>query len=226
MEHRGNRTILALTLLVVVWIVTYWIWQPRSERDPRVTFPEPLTNTGVQVSPDIPALIPKQPSPQPLPDRPRAIDPEPPKPQTQPQNPDFGEPPFRWYTVQPNDTAERIAARELGSAQHWRALARANPIKDISRLIPGDQIKIPLDPENPQGRPDNRTTPTPAAPKSVEYAVRSGDTLSGIAKQFYGSASPQFIDFIFAANRDRLRNKNDLRVGQTLIIPPKPTGAD
>ncbi len=112
MEHRGNRTILALTLLVVVWIVTYWIWQPRSERDPRVTFPEPLTNTGVQVSPDIPALIPKQPSPQPLPDRPRAIDPEPPKPQTQPQNPDFGEPPFRWYTVQPNDTAERIAARD------------------------------------------------------------------------------------------------------------------
>lgn len=222
MEHRGNRTILALTLLVVVWIVTYWIWQPRSERDLRVTFPEPLTNTGVQVSPDTPSLTPIQPSP----DRPEPVNPEPPKPQTPPQDPDFGQPPFRWYTVQPNDTAERIAARELGSTQHWRAIARANPIKDISRLIPGDQIKIPLDPGNPQGRPDNRTTPTPAAPKNIEYVVRSGDTLSGIAKQFYGSASPQFIDLIFNANRDRLRNKDDLRLGQTLMIPPKPTAAD
>lgn len=49
------------------------------------------------------------------------------------------------------------------------------------------------------------------------YEVKSGDTLSKIAKQFYGDASlyPQ----IFEANRDQLKNPDLIRVGQKLRIP-------
>ena len=49
------------------------------------------------------------------------------------------------------------------------------------------------------------------------YEVKSGDTLSKIAKEFYGDATlyPQ----IFEANRDRLKNPDLIRVGQKLRIP-------
>jgi nucleoid-associated protein YgaU len=49
------------------------------------------------------------------------------------------------------------------------------------------------------------------------YTVISGDTLSGIAKHFYGNANhwPQ----IFEANRDQLDNPDRIRPGQVLKIP-------
>jgi nucleoid-associated protein YgaU len=211
MEHRGNRTTLALSLLVVVWIITYWLWQPRSEREPLVTFPD---RADALVAPS-----PQDPQPQDhTPEREPQVDP-PEGGSSPPDTTTFGEPPFRWYTVRDGDSAERIATRELGSAQLWTSIARANPLKDIQRLTVGERIKIPLDPANPQGRSDD-PPPAPPVPATVEYIVRSGDTLSGIASQFYGSV--RFVDHLYAANRDRLRNKNDLRVGQTLVIPPKP----
>jgi len=49
------------------------------------------------------------------------------------------------------------------------------------------------------------------------YTVVSGDTLSGIAKRFYGKANrwPR----IFEANRDQLDNPDRIRPGQLLRIP-------
>ena len=81
-------------------------------------------------------------------------------------------------------------------------------------------ILIPVDPDNVQGRPAGEDPPEPPAP-TVEYTVQRGDTLSEIAARFYGSTS--FTDFLYLANRDRMDSKNDLRVGQTLVIPPKPS---
>lgn len=53
------------------------------------------------------------------------------------------------------------------------------------------------------------------APRS--YTVQSGDTLSGISRQVYGTPS-RWID-IYQANRDRLSSESALRVGQELRIP-------
>jgi LysM repeat protein len=50
------------------------------------------------------------------------------------------------------------------------------------------------------------------------YTVQSGDTLSKISKQFYGSANEYMR--IFYANRDQLSDPNNIRTGQQLIIPP------
>ena len=49
------------------------------------------------------------------------------------------------------------------------------------------------------------------------YAVVPGDTLSKIAKHFYGDAN-QYMK-IFEANKDQLKDPNMIQVGQKLRIP-------
>jgi len=60
--------------------------------------------------------------------------------------------------------------------------------------------------------------PAPAeVPKGQKYTVKSGDSLSKIAKQFYGDAN-QYMR-IFDANKDQLDDPNKIDVGQELTIP-------
>ena len=49
------------------------------------------------------------------------------------------------------------------------------------------------------------------------YTVKSGDTLSKIAKEQYGDAND--YNKIFEANRDKLDNPDKIQVGQELVIP-------
>ncbi len=49
------------------------------------------------------------------------------------------------------------------------------------------------------------------------YTVKSGDTLSAIAKQFYGHANK--YNMIFEANRDILDDPDKIKPGQILKIP-------
>lgn len=58
--------------------------------------------------------------------------------------------------------------------------------------------------------------PAPA-PEAQKYTVQSGDSLSKIAKQFYGDAN-QYMR-IFQANQDQLDDPNKIRAGQELMIP-------
>jgi nucleoid-associated protein YgaU len=55
------------------------------------------------------------------------------------------------------------------------------------------------------------------APKQKTYTVAAGDSLSKIAKQFYGNAN-QYTK-IFEANRNVLSDPNMVKVGQELVIP-------
>ncbi|MBN2389256.1 MAG: LysM peptidoglycan-binding domain-containing protein [Anaerolineae bacterium] len=54
-----------------------------------------------------------------------------------------------------------------------------------------------------------------AAPR--KYTVAAGDTLSEIAKKFYGDTN-RWKD-ILEANKDTVKDANAIRVGQELIIP-------
>jgi nucleoid-associated protein YgaU len=58
-----------------------------------------------------------------------------------------------------------------------------------------------------------------ASPASHEqtYTVVKGDTLSKIAKQFYGNANEYMR--IFEANRDQLKDPDKIQIGQKLRIP-------
>ncbi|MBP1648300.1 MAG: Peptidoglycan-binding LysM [Bacteroidetes bacterium] len=49
------------------------------------------------------------------------------------------------------------------------------------------------------------------------YTVQSGDSLSKIAKRFYGDA--KLYPKIFEANRDQLSDPDKIRVGQSLKLP-------
>jgi nucleoid-associated protein YgaU len=49
------------------------------------------------------------------------------------------------------------------------------------------------------------------------YTVKAGDSLSKISKQFYGSVNEYMR--IFEANRDQLKDPNEIRPGQELVIP-------
>jgi nucleoid-associated protein YgaU len=49
------------------------------------------------------------------------------------------------------------------------------------------------------------------------YTVQSGDSLSKIAKQFYGDANA--YNRIFEANRNILNDPNKIQPGQELVIP-------
>ncbi len=51
----------------------------------------------------------------------------------------------------------------------------------------------------------------------LTYAVVSGDTLSEIAQRFYGDANAYHK--IFDANRDQLKDPDNIKVGQQLRLP-------
>jgi nucleoid-associated protein YgaU len=61
-------------------------------------------------------------------------------------------------------------------------------------------------------------SPAPAeAPEPRWHVVVAGDTLSGLAKKYYGKAGAYMKTF--EANTDQLRDPNLIRVGQKLRIP-------
>jgi nucleoid-associated protein YgaU len=65
--------------------------------------------------------------------------------------------------------------------------------------------------------------PAPAAHAAPgpgqSYTVKAGDTLSKIAKEYYGNANAYMK--IFEANKDKLSDPDKIKVGQVLSIPPK-----
>ena len=66
--------------------------------------------------------------------------------------------------------------------------------------------------------PQHRAAAVGGAPTGGQtYTVKSGDTLSKISQQFYGSANEYMR--IFYANRDKLSDPDKIQAGQQLIIP-------
>jgi nucleoid-associated protein YgaU len=100
------------------------------------------------------------------------------------------------------------ASSEQAKNKVWDAIKSANPnwqselTADI-RVTGGGQ----------QGA--SQAQPQPSAQRT--YTVKSGDTLSKIAKEMYGSASEYMK--IFEGNRDKLDNPDKIQPGQELKIP-------
>ena len=64
---------------------------------------------------------------------------------------------------------------------------------------------------------DENQVPGKDNPYAQYYVVKSGDTLSKIAEEFYGDK--MLYDRIFNANRDVLQDPNKIKPGQKLLIP-------
>jgi nucleoid-associated protein YgaU len=82
-------------------------------------------------------------------------------------------------------------------------------------------ISIPFQSQSRKEEKMTDETGTGASPDAWDatqwHEVQPGETLSKIAKKYYGDASlyPQ----IFEANKDILKDPNKIRVGQKLKIP-------
>jgi nucleoid-associated protein YgaU len=188
---------------------------------------------------------------------PPAVDPTPFPPALQPppaaplQNPEAAKPPrtrrvqkivppeFRDYTVKKGDTGfPSIAARPevFGDARKATAIAKSNPLADPSKLKPGVTVlKIPVDPENIQGKPvwvdevvaEGLPDVPPTAPQEPKpapagktYTIQPDDTLWEISKRFYGSGAKWKL--IAEANKDVIPNPDRPPRGVTIRIPPEP----
>ena len=66
-------------------------------------------------------------------------------------------------------------------------------------------------------RVDDRLEMLQKEPEAQFYTVKSGDSLSKIAKVFYGNAMKYPV--IFEANKPMLKSPNKIYPGQVLIIP-------
>lgn len=59
-----------------------------------------------------------------------------------------------------------------------------------------------------------------ASTRPTSYAVKSGDTLSAIAKRVY--QDPKYWPALYWANHSRIQYANEIEVGQVLTVPVKP----
>jgi nucleoid-associated protein YgaU len=81
--------------------------------------------------------------------------------------------------------------------------------------------KSETDFSNVQSGSSSRPARTPE-PATTSYTVKSGDTLSAIAKREYGDGSEWRR--IFEANRDQIDNPDLIHPGQELRIPARDGG--
>lgn len=110
----------------------------------------------------------------------------------------------------------RTAESGWGSSNPWYIIKRS---RGNGNWGAGSGYKLRGFIRNPNWKPAPTPTPTPTPvegwPKS--YTVVKGDTLSGIAKKFYGSADKAHYTFI--ANANGIANPNIIHTGQVLTIP-------
>ena len=97
------------------------------------------------------------------------------------------------YTVRRGDTLWAIASR-YGTTV--RRLAEYNQLRNPNLIYPGQVIRIPC----------------PQRVTDVEYTIRWGDTLWGIAQRYHTTVAR-----IVSANR--IQNPNRIFAGETILIP-------
>lgn len=95
------------------------------------------------------------------------------------------------------DTVE-IIGKAANQAEREKAILAAGNVQYVATVV--DSIDV-----------------VASEPESTMYTVKSGDTLSKIAKDVYGNANDYMK--IFEANRPLLSDPNKIYVGQVLRIP-------
>jgi LysM repeat protein len=100
--------------------------------------------------------------------------------------------------------------------QIWNRIKAIDPT--YSDLIADFSINSSLPQPQTQQQPTMAAGAQAGGGESVRsYTVQAGDTLSKISQKFYGNAN-RYME-IFEANRDQLKNPDQIRPGQELKIP-------
>jgi nucleoid-associated protein YgaU len=150
--------------------------------------------------------------------------------------PASGEAGVKSYTIKSGDTLSSIAVEHYGSERSWAKIAEANPNVDPNRLKIGQVIKLPSGTSQsaatgvsslsarsattPAGHPVNGSG-VGSSSSGNGYVVKSGDTLSSIARRYYQSPDKWWV--IYNANREAIGGDPDhLNAGLSLRIPANP----
>jgi nucleoid-associated protein YgaU len=121
------------------------------------------------------------------------------------------------------------SAEERDGKLHFHGTVKSedekNRIWDAIKTVPDWQKDVMADirvkpgaqQQSGGGQSQSVPQPTPAKASMKTYTVKSGDTLSEIAKRELGSPG-KYMD-IFNANRDQLNDPDQIKPGQVLKIP-------
>ncbi len=133
----------------------------------------------------------------------------------------------RTYRVQPGDSLERIARRELGNGQRWKEIQVLNGIARPETIAVGAVLQLPAGGAVPtKGTVTKNTQPTRSKASGNRrsagstYTVQSGDVLTRIAQKELGSAQ-RYLDIV-AANPGL--NPDKLTAGMVLKMPQRGAG--
>jgi nucleoid-associated protein YgaU len=154
------------------------------------------------------------------------------------------------YTVKSGDNLYKIAKKLYGNGEKWRTLADANKdkISKNGNLKVGAVLKVPgmkpttlakSEQQTPTG--PTRTTPSrtadrdaessvvaktttkpdvkPETKKGTTYTVKAGDSLGKISQATLGTSKR--VNDIIAANKGKLHDADDIKVGMVLAIPAR-----
>ncbi|MHC4663807.1 MAG: LysM peptidoglycan-binding domain-containing protein [Planctomycetota bacterium] len=127
--------------------------------------------------------------------------------------------PLHKYKVEPGNSFWTIAQKFYGDGNKWRKVFEANKdkIPTAEGLRAGMTIVIPdLESDAGVGAAVSEAALVETGRKI--HIVKRGETLSDIARQYYGNANYRPI---LDANADRIPDKNRLSIGVQLIIPDK-----
>lgn len=106
-----------------------------------------------------------------------------------------------------------------GTSHSWEAVEKAilmaGNVKGVGRAVSEIQVVDPTDqaPAELNPAPSGGATASPVA----YYVIEKGDTLSALAKRFYGDGS-QYMR-LFEANREVIKHPDKIFVGQKIRIP-------
>jgi len=107
-------------------------------------------------------------------------------------------------TVEFDDGTVTLCGECLSEGDRSQAILIAGNVKGVGKVI-ADDLKAPAPkPEEPEE-------------KFEYYEIKSGDSLSAIAKRYYGK--PMEYKRIFEANRNVIENPDKIYPGQKIKIP-------
>ncbi len=122
-------------------------------------------------------------------------------------------PEYVFHVVKPGQSLSKIAGEYYGDVKKFDIIAKYNNIKDATLVKPGQRIMIPMI----EGIPLKKGTLVSQDEKAsyVEHTLRPGESISKLAKMYYGD----YKQFHIIAQYNNMDDATRVTVGQKIKIP-------
>ncbi len=123
--------------------------------------------------------------------------------------------PIKNLSVDYDDGTVTLCGECMDQQHREQAILLAGNVKGVDKVV-SDELTYPK-PATENPATDEAAADQPAEEKIEFYEIKSGDTLSGIAKEFYGDFG--MYTKIFEANREVIEDPDKIYPGQKIRIP-------